>query len=614
MKTLVMDVEQFVRWALDSSRTLEELYTTELVVEQAFNFLRARGLDPHISLDEIMARQRQRNLNPAYKPVFTEENLRRAAEAFPSVRNIHWYPGYNERQIRDLQAIRFLPALESFSLHNSEVTDLNPLADLPGLRKLLFGGTICDDYTPLSRCAQLTDLSLTFAVHWPDLAGLEKLSEIEKLSLKGNLLAFKRGLIWPKVKVGTLECTPLAARNLHDLPQLPACEILTLGGVERLDGIEAFPHVLNLTLTGKVRDFTPLQALKEMTCFTCNAAEPLDVSPLTRLPKLYFLAFETKHNFGIDKGRPRDFSTLVEAPQLRELQVKGCPPVDTEVAALNAGLPPWDDLFLAPKARPPLPPLRVVIAPMLKINERSRKNIEAAQGGPMDLGLRKCEAQWVARFVARALNKQLGCRDWGTTEGYGEQRSVGVTIESFSVVDKLSPILEATRSALAKIGPDYTATVWINLKSPKRKRTKAEKQLEEQFEREQDDAEFERSQQEQQEYLDRLHRYELKKQDGTEIKPEEFAAPAAKALPPAPWEREEEDEDDEFGSGVAVKKKPEPPPSLFDDDGHPLADNYRTMAHLDLSEAWFNNRDEGLVSYLLGRTPDEVISETEPAQ
>lgn len=603
-----MDAEQFIRWTLDSSRSLEELYTTELVVEQAFNVLRARGLDPHLSMDQIMERQRQRNLNPAYKPAFTETQLRRAFEAFPSVRSIHWYPGYNERQIRDLKAVRFLPAVESFSLHNSEVTDLTPLTDLPGLRTLLFGGVICDDYTPIARCTQLKDLSLSFAVHWPEVAGLEQLSQLEKLTLKGNLLAFKRGLRWENVRVGTLECTPLAARNVHDLPQFPACEILTIGGVERLDGIDAFPRVLNLTLNGKVRDFAPLQALTEMTCFTCNAAEPLDVSPLTRLPKLYFVAFETKHNFGIDKARPRDFSSMVEAPQLRELQVKGCPPVDTEVAALNAGLPPWDDLFLAPKARP-LPPLRVVIAPQAKINERSRKHIEAAQSGTMDVGLRKCEAQWVARFVTRALNKQLGCKDWGTAEGHPEPRSVCVTVESFSVVDKLSTILEATRAALAQIGPDYTATVWVNLKSPKRKRTKAEKKLEEQFEREQDDAEFERSQQEQQEYLDRLHRYELKKQEGTEIKPEEFAAPASKPLPPAPWEREGEDEDDPFQGGIAVKKKPEPPPSLFDDDGHPLADNYRTMAHLNIAEAWFSNRDEGLVAYLIGRAPDEVLPE-----
>ncbi|MFN7140037.1 MAG: hypothetical protein ACK4UN_11950, partial [Limisphaerales bacterium] len=538
---------------------------------------------------------------------FTQAGLRRAAAVFPDLRTIGWYVGYDDRQIRDLHAIQFLTNLESFSLQNCEVTDVTPLTRIPSLRKLVLGSVRCEDYTPLSSCTRLQELRLDFGVHWPEVSGLESLSQLTILSLKGNLLAFQSGVSWPNVRVGTLECTPLAARSVRELPQFPGCQILTLGGVERLDGIEAFPHLLNLTLNGAVRDFSPLAALKDLTCFTCNAAEPLDVTPLTRLPKLYFAAFETKHDFGIDKAKPRDFSPLAEAPQLRELQVKGCPPVATEVSAVNAGLPPWDDLFLAPTAKP-LSRLKIVVAPMDKVNDFSRTQREAriAQFTP-DVGLRECEARWVARFVGKAINKALGARDWGTTEGNPDTRSVVVTVESFSVVEKLSTIMEATRDALAQVKPEYDALVWVNLKTPKRKRTKAEKQLEEQFEREQEEAEFERSQQERQEYLERLHRYELKKQEGTEINPEEFAAPAAKPLPPAPWEREEEDQDDPFNGGLAVKKKPEPPPSLFDDDGHPLADNYRTMAHLSLSEAWFLNRDEGLVAYLIGRAPDVVI-------
>ncbi len=610
-----MDAETFVRWVLDDSRNLEELYTTELVVEQALGTWKARnGIHGIESFEQRMEKQRQRKLNPAYRPTFTEENLRRAAEMLPSQKYIHWYPGYDERQIRDLTVLKFLPALESFSLSNSEVTDLNPLTELPALKTLTFGGLICEDFTPLGRCGHLLDLKLDFAVHWPELSGLEKLVQLTSCTLKGNLLAFPGRLTLPNVRVGTLDCTPLAARSVRDLPQLPNCEILTIAGVERLDGIEAFPHVLNLTLNGKVREFGPLEALKEMTCFTCNAAEPLDVSPLTRLPKLYLASFTTKHEYGIDKAKPRDFSSLVEAPQLREVQTKGCAPVETEVSALNTGLLPWNDLFLAPEPRP-IPQLKVIVAPMAKINQRFSRNVKTENPKGYDVGLRTRESEWAAKFVAREINRKIGAKDWGKVEGNAEYRSINVTVESFSVVEKVGVILETTRGALAWLRSEYNANIWVNLKAPKRKRTKAEKQLEEKFEREQEDAEFERRQQEEQEYLDRLHRYELKKQEGSKVKPEEFAAPAAKPLPPAPWEKEEE-EDEEGGNGnfVVKTKKPEPPPSYFDDDDHPLADNYRAMGWLSLSEVWFTNRDQGLVSYLIGRAPDEVIPEDKPAE
>src|ERR1039458_3962344 len=124
----------------------------------------------------------------------------------------------------------------------------NSFAGLPNLRVLKFGSSQCEDLRPLARCVQLRELELTTGIswwrnrsQWPGVSGLEKLVQLEKLSLAGNLLAFPRGIAWPNVRVATLKCEPLAVRCLRDLPQLSACEFLTLGGVERLDGIEAFP-------------------------------------------------------------------------------------------------------------------------------------------------------------------------------------------------------------------------------------------------------------------------------------------------------------------------------------------------------------------------------------
>jgi len=54
---------------------------------------------------------------------------------------------------------------------------------------------------------------------------------------------------------------------------------------------------------------------------------------------------------------------------------------------------------------------------------------------------------------------------------------------------------------------------------------------------------------------------------------------------------------------VAVKKKPDPPPSWLDNE-HPLAENYRLLAYLKLSEIWFMPHQSDVVVYLMRREPD----------
>ena len=145
--------------------------------------------------------------------------------------------------------------------------------------------------------------------------------------------------------------------------------------------------------------------------------------------------------------------------------------------------------------------------------------------------------------------------------------------------------------------------------------------LAEQFREEQDQAEYERSRREQAEYIERLHNYELKKQLGEPINPEEFAPGEKEPLPPAPWEDEDDDEenaddknsDDPDAGDVAVKKKPDPPPMWYDDYEHPLADEYRLAAYLTLDEIWFYAHHRDLAIYLMRRQPDlEIPEEKKP--
>lgn len=606
-----MDSGDFLAWAFDTSRTVEERLTVEMLVEDnvlVWHLKHQTGRDR--SWQEQGERKRQRYLNPGYEPSYLAEDLERAWEILQERKFWHRSASYQDRLIRDLQVLRFFPELESLELYCA-VADCSPLAQLSQLRKLKLTTAACEDFRPLARCTELRELGLSFQQHWPDFAGLEQLRQLESLELCGNLLALPPGLVWPKVRRGRLLCQPLGLRSVRDLPQLPNCELATLGGVERLDGIEAWPRLRNLTLQGVVRDFTPLTALRELTWFSQEGAEPLDVAPLAQLPKLQCIIFQTSHRFGIDKVRPRDFAPLTEAPLLRELRVEGCPPVEAEVKTLNALLLPWDDVFLAATPRP-LPKLRMIVAPREKHPRRADYSLTPEEGDLMDIGLRQCEERWVVKFVTKVISERLGQRDWGTVSNSGPSRSLTVTIQSFAVVEKLPVIVAALREALSRLRADYHAQFMISLIAPAPTPTPAQLALEAKLRAQRDDKDFEESQREHQEYLDRLHRYELKRQAGEEVSPNEFAPPPrgeelakAAAEPEKGWES---DADGEGGGDVATETEADENAEPWFADEHPLADKYRLLGNLvSLSEVWFHPHHRDIAIYLMGQQPDEEI-------
>ena len=605
-----MDADGFIAWALDDSRTVEGRYTVELLVEEGVErWNSCRKIYKRQSIEQRVERKRQRALNPAYEPRYSAEDVRKAAETWPTVNRL-WLSlsCHDDRPIRDLTVLRFFTQLEDIDIHYCEVRDVSVFAALPKLRRLVFGSQSCEDLRPLGNCLRLRELSLTMGQqywrnysHWPDVTGLEKLTELESLSLTGNLLVFGRGITWPKVRQAALQCEPLAARSVRDLPQLPACEFLTLGGVERLDGIEAFPRLRNLALQTNVRDFTPLIALDKLTCFTCGGFEPLDVSPLARLPKLYVATFNANYKFTVTAIKPRDFAPLTDAPALRELHVENCPPVEAEVRMLNSVLQPWDDVCLVEEPRPLPSTLRMIIAPWDKHPHDNDVKLAPEDNGLPDEGLRQCEGHWLGRYVAKTISAKLGTSDWGNAGGNGRSRGFSVTIEAFAVVEKLPLIIETMREVMTRLRHEHTACFMIQLKSPPPEPTAAQQQLVEQFQNERDESDYQRRCKEQAEHLERLHRYELKKQLGEEIKPEDFVPEPRASL------EDETDEEESYDGEVAVKKKPDPP-EWFDDE-HPLADNYRLMGTLTLSEVWFMPHHRDIAIYLMGRQPDVEIPE-----
>jgi hypothetical protein len=624
-----VDTKAFIAWALDDARTIEERYTTKLLVELGVGRWNSkRKIYEGKSLDESVAQSRERKLNPAYQPHYSAADLAKAVEYLAEIKQ--WW-AHSDRPIRSLEPLRFLTTLETLQLAFGEPSDVSPLAELPALRKLELGypgsehnSSACVDYTPLARCTALRELTLAFGTHWPDLTGIETLQELETFHLSGNLLAMPRDTSFPNVRRGSLYCRPLAARSVADLPQFPACEFLTVSGVEKLDGIEKIPHLRNLTILGPFASFAPLESLHQLTCLTVGVPkhgdqehQPRDVAPLTRLPQLLSFRIGPDH-YGTDM--PRDYAPLAEAPALRELVVQRCPPVEMEVAAINAGLLPWDDVFLAAEPRP-IPPLRMIIAPHQQNPYRKEPHRSPREPDLIDTGLRKVEERWVKDYIARTISKKIGNEDWGTVDANGERRGFNLTIESFEVVERLPEIVEAARTALAHLRDEYIGRFAIHLRVRPPKPSAAQEELDKELQQRRDQWEHDQQQHDEAEYLDRLHQLELKKQQGMEIDPAEFSPaeqppyPQMEDLLPPPQPDEIDftsgnDAGDEGNGDIAVDTDPDPPKAMFEeDDAHPLASNYLCAGSINLAEVWFCAHFRGLACHLMQREPDFEIPE-----
>ncbi|MBI3878847.1 MAG: hypothetical protein HY301_02130, partial [Verrucomicrobia bacterium] len=78
-----MDPEAFVRWAMDDARTIEERYCVELLIERCHGRWHAmHNLPLKYDWDAFHEHHRQRKLNPAYAPTYSEEVARRITEVF----------------------------------------------------------------------------------------------------------------------------------------------------------------------------------------------------------------------------------------------------------------------------------------------------------------------------------------------------------------------------------------------------------------------------------------------------------------------------------------------------------------------------------------------------
>src|SRR5215203_3468996 len=120
--------EEFRAWVLDPARTSEELLPVVHFLYWGRVVWGWKHKNPSKSdYDRRRAEEKHRRLHPAVRPQINQEELEATLEVFPTVTKLETAWGDNDRPVRDLSVLRWLPQLEEVSIRESEVRDLSPL-------------------------------------------------------------------------------------------------------------------------------------------------------------------------------------------------------------------------------------------------------------------------------------------------------------------------------------------------------------------------------------------------------------------------------------------------------------------------------------------------------
>jgi hypothetical protein len=568
------DPRNFVEWVCDPARTNDELFTVEVIIERERFSPRWPFQERQPDFDDSLTSLKARAANPAYRPALHKDEIEHLAGAPGEVTSFSGGSGGCDRPIRDLRALTFFPALTDVSV-GGDLSDLSPLAALPGLERLSIG-----EYTDLAgghflrladcgemRALQYLSLSLHHA--WPDLRALAHWPALREFRLNGNILACEDIAELPAARLVELNRrswtgTPL--RDLNKLPLMPVVKHLALDATESLEGIERYPSVVNLEVAGNFRDLTPLAAMTNLTALKLTGEFFRDLSPLSPLPKL--------REVRLVRERAIDLTPLADCPQLRQVEMERCSMMRTEVAALNAGLLPEAADFEAEKPRT-VGPLKFFSKS--KGNEAARKFFQQRDDAVFkergrfydgDGVFAKAEARaFTARLEAR-LGQLLG-RGWGLLHGCPHH----VSLKRFPDTCRVREVIGVLREESARWRWPWRFLLIVqphgdmseDLEDMKA-REEAEDPPEGDWLAQCSEDEWDRREREE----DRQRRYEfLKREHLLQLREGEGVDPALLSLPQTeddPVNASEPEEPttpsitDEEGGGVALAPPPPPPP------------------------------------------------------
>lgn len=552
-------VDDFRHWVADSARTVNELCAAEVLLEIGEGIWKGKNRQPDVNWDAKARKRKERAGNPAYRPSINQKALDRTIEVAPILKHFTatWH---DDRPIRSLAPLRFFPEIQDVSA-TAEVTDFSSLHALPALKRLNLtephadGGHVMRDFNGLAGL-KIQSLSLAVRTPWPDLRSLGQLSELETLTVRANILAFRD--VGPLARVKTANFEPefhcnTPARNFRDLPAMPSIVHLRVNSIADLAGVEDFQGLLGLDLVGPFQDLTPLEKLESVTWLRLEGNWFSDLTPIARMPRLRELI--------LVRERPLDLSPLADAPHLREVTVERCAILRTELSALNAGLVPWGLDFVAPEPRPLVPVRAFTYRPQdPEVAEALKQTEPDARAGMYgeDLHYAAAEARWFGYELQQRLDTLLGA-GWGDVTSYPD-RHPGyrhLPIQRFKDIVRFDEIIEVTRSLMATsrfhwqilVSAEPHGDLSKDMEEIRAQREEQERDwLDRDYDAEQEREEYEEFRQMRKELYERLereHRLRLLQQQGEEINPADFS-PASKPAASKPASAEAEEGDDEW--------------------------------------------------------------------
>jgi hypothetical protein len=605
--------EDFKQWALEPSRTNDELFTVELIVEWGRVVWGWKHQQPKMhDWDKEQAHRKERRLNPAYRPQINREYLDATVEVWAELNKLH-YMSWEDRPIRDLSALRFFPHLEELHLNDAEIADLSPISDLGRLASLQLheplsnGGHVICDVSALADLPHLRKLSLSLRRPWPKLAAIAELPALKSFAYTGNLLALRdvprlRGVERATFNADLNWKTPL--RDLHDLPEMPVVRLLRVDSVADLNGIERYPTLLNADLVGPYLHLRDLVRLEFCTYLRLEGELFHELEPVSHLPNLREVL--------LVRERPLDLAPFAEGPALREVNVERCSILRTELSALNATMIPWDGDFRAPEPRAVAPARFIAYQPSHPdIKALSTDLMEDAQRKAyygMDDAYARAESRWFGHMLQESLDGLLS-KGWGSVsvtsaESPGHQH---LTFRRFRDVMRFREIIECLNQVVAscRFPWQFLLSVEPHSDLSDEDATEGEEEeeredwLDQEFDPEREKEEwddFRRQRQIERERMEREHRLQLLQQQGAPIDPAEFS-PAESAETEAGADDLDEDEDELLDD---------------EDDEESIAEDLSFVVTLKDGILWATEHMRESAEYIMGGTAEDWHALPEP--
>lgn len=306
----------FEEYASRTDLTDDEKYTVELLIESA-----RCDFEPGYYQGEWAERSAERRA-PGYLPAYDQKYVKPAAAALADRTWLSFQRlRTDERPIRDVNALKYLPNLEGLVLCDNEISDISVLSHCRKLRRLHVGRNPIHSFAPLEQIPDLRWLEISV----DQIPAFKQLSQLPAV----RRLAFERGRL----------------ESFVGFPAMPELRLIWGTGVNSLQGLQQFPHLQNLVnFGGEMDSLEPLRGAKQLTHLNINASSIRSLEPLAGLTELRDVFISTE-------AESLDLSPLEGLPNLHELGIRCAEEEPTELEALQTKLTSWDVEFRAAMPR-----------------------------------------------------------------------------------------------------------------------------------------------------------------------------------------------------------------------------------------------------------------------